>query len=192
MERKLSYVITNKEQFKNPVLCYLSIMQWMQEQGEDFIDYNERLVDGDEILDWLLEKKYITEEKYGSIKEDNETWIQDLLLGYESGVMKNGECSFTATKKSYQLIAEFISDREECRNELFEKTCTDAEYNCVYYDGEGKNILSACVYECDLLTGTMSKEEWLNQGWNADISFTDEYNYLYNMTIEEADIEDED
>ena len=33
----------------------------------------------------------------------------------------------------------------------------------------------------------MTKEEWLNQKWYADISFTDEYNYLREMSFEEAD-----
>lgn len=192
MERKLSYVITSPDEFKNPVVCYISIMQWMQEAGEDFIDQNESLVDGKEMLEWLLQKNYICNDIYDKVLGNDETWIQELLLGYETGVMNNGECSFTATKKSYQLISEFISEHEKCRNELFETTCTDAEYNCVYHDKDGKNILSACVYECDLQTGTMSKEEWLNQKWNADISFTDEYVFLKDMSIEEADVDDEE
>lgn len=190
MERKLSYVITDEKQLRNPVLCYISMMQWLREAGEDFIDQNENIVDGDDVLDWLLNKKYITKEKYDGVKAKGETWIQDLLLGYETGVMQNGESGITAQKKSYQLIAEYISEHDECIKELFKRTCTDGKYNNVYYDHERVNILSACVYEFDLLKNTMTKEEWLEQGWNANISFTDEYNYLSNMSIEEADVEE--
>ena len=46
------------------------------------------------------------------------------------------------------------------------------------YDAEDGYPICSHILEYDLETNTMTKEEWLRQKWNADISFTDEYNYL--------------
>lgn len=185
-ERTIAFVIKNPEELKNPVLCYTVMRQWEYEAGESFVDYNENIVKGNDILDWLLNKNYITKEKHISVIEKEETHLGDLLFGFETGVMQFGECCFPATNKSYQLLAEYISENEELRKKLFEETCINSEDNTTHTDDNG-NVISACILDYDLETNTMTKEEWLKQKWRADISFADEYKYLYNMTIEEAD-----
>ena len=86
-------IITNEEQLKNPVFVYAVMKQWLCEAGEDLIDCNESYINGDKILEWMLKKGYVTKEKHDQIIENEETWIQDLLLGYKTGVL-NGECNF--------------------------------------------------------------------------------------------------
>jgi len=192
--RKVEMIISNEEQLKNPVIVYSVITQWMREAGEDFIDTNESFIKGEEILEWMLNKGIVTKEKYDYVIENNETWIQDLLLGYETGLL-NGE-SFPSSNKAYQIISEYISESKELREKFIYYFCTSFSEDkgnksrggmSGSYDAEDGFPICAHILEIDLQTNTMTKEEWLNKKWYADISFTDEYNYLKEMSFEEAD-----
>ena len=189
-------IITNEEQLKNPVIVYTVMNQWMSEAGEDLIDYNESYIDGDKILEWMLKKGYVTKEKYNQVIENDETWIQDLLLGYETGVL-NGECGFPSNNKAYQVIAEYISEHKTLREEFIYLFCTSFDrdngdesrggMSASYDEEDGFPICSHIDDDFDLQEGTMLKEDWLKEKWWAEISYTDEYNYLKNMTFEECD-----
>ena len=120
--RKVEMIVINEEQLKNPVIVYSVITQWMREAGEDFIDTNESFIKGEAILDWILSKNYCIKEKYDYIIENDETWIQDLLLGYETGLL-NGE-SFPSSNKAYQIISEYISESKELRERFIYCFCT--------------------------------------------------------------------
>jgi len=193
--RKISTIITNEEQLKNPVMVYSVIIQWMREAGEDLIDTNESFIDGKDILQWMLHKEMITEEKYNTVIKNNETWIQDLLLGYETGLL-NGECDFPSNNKAYQIISEYISESKELREKFIYYFCISFDEDngdesrgmmSGSYDAEDGYPICSHILEYDLQTDIMTKKEWLKQKWNADISFTDEYNYLKEMSFEEAD-----
>ena len=188
-------IITNEEQLKNPVIVYAVMNQWMCEAGEDLIDYNESYIDGNEILEWMLQKGYVTKEKHDQVIENEETWIQDLLLGYETGVL-NGECDFPSHNKAYQVIAEYISEHKSLREEFIYLFCTSFDEDngdegrsgmSGSYDEEDGFPICSHIDDFDLQEGTMSKENWLKESWFAEISYTDEYNYLKNMTFEECD-----
>ena len=188
-------IIINEEQLKNPVIVYAVMNQWMCGAGEDLIDYNESYIDGNEILEWMLQKGYVTKEKHDQIIENEETWIQDLLLGYETGVL-NGECGFPSHNKAYQVIAEYISEHKTLREEFIYLFCTSFnkdngdESRCGMsgsYDAEDGHPICSHINDFDIQEGTMSKENWLKESWFAEISYTDEYNYLKNMTFEECD-----
>ena len=188
-------IITSEEQLKNPVIVYAVMNQWMCEAGEDLIDYNENYIDGDKILEWMLQKGYITKEKYDQVIENGETWIQDLLLGYETGVL-NGECDFPSNNKAYQVIAEYISEHKTLREEFIYLFCTSFDKDkgdesrsgmSSSYDAEDGYPICAHIDDFDLQEGTMSKEDWLQESYGAKISYTDEYNYLKDMTFEECD-----
>lgn len=193
--REVALIVKNEEELKNPAIVYSIIRQWEREAGEDFIDSNECFIDGKEILDWMLEKGIVDKEKYDHIIENNETWIQDLLLGYETGLL-NGECSFPSNDKAYQIISEYISESKELREKFIYDFCTsfDSEKGdesrgnmSGSYDDEDGFPICSHIFAYDLETNTMPKEEWLKNKWNADISFTDEYNFLKEMSFEEAD-----
>ena len=188
-------IITNEEQLKNPIIVYAVMNQWMCEAGEDLIDYNESYIDGDKILEWMLKKGYVTKEKHDQVIENEETWIQDLLLGYETGVL-NGECDFPSHNKAYQVIAEYISEHKTLREEFIYLFCTSFNKDngdesrggmSASHDAEDGFPICSHINDFDLQEGTMSKEDWLKESWFAEISYTDEYNYLKNMTFEECD-----
>jgi hypothetical protein len=194
--REVKLIVTNEEQLINPAIVYSVMIQWMREAGEDLIDTNESFIKGELILDWILEKGMISKEKYNQIIENKETWIQDLLLGYETGLLLNGESDFPANNKAYQVIAEYISESKELREKFIYYFCTSFSRNKGdkirggmggSYDSEDGFPICSHILEYDLQTNTMTKEEWLEQQGNADISFTDEYNYLKEMSFEEAD-----
>jgi len=190
--RKVSTIITNEKQPKNLVMVYSIIAQWMREAGEDLIDTNENFINGKDILDWMFNKNIITKKKYDYIIENNETWIQDLLLGFETGVLIYGNSSFPSLNKAYQVISEYISESKKLREKFVYNFCASFKNEIRggmsgSYDAEDGHPICAHILEYDLQTNTMTKEEWLKQKWNADISFTDEYNYLKEMSFEEAD-----
>ena len=58
---------------------------------------------------------------------------------------------------------------------------------CASYDADDGIPICAHILDYDLETNTMDYDEWLSKKWVADISFTDEYNYLKEMSFEEAD-----
>ena len=188
-------IITNEEQIKNPVIVYAVMNQWMCEVGEDLIDYNESYIDGDKILEWMLQKGYVKKEKYDQVIENKETWIQDLLLGYETGVL-NGECDFPSNNKAYQVIAEYISEHKTLREEFIYLFCTSFDKDkgdesrsgmSGSYDAKDGYPICTHIDDFDLQKGTMSKEDWLKESYAAKISYIDEYNYLKDMTFEECD-----
>ena len=169
--------------------------QWKRKAGEDLIDYNESYIDGDKILEWMLKKGYVTKDKYDQEIENEETLIQDLLLCYETGVL-NGECNFPSNHKAYQVIAEYISEHKTLREEFIYLFCTSFDRDngdesrsgmSASYDAEDGFPICSHIDNFDLQEGTMSKEDWLKEKWWAEISYTDEYNYLKNMTFEECD-----
>jgi hypothetical protein len=193
--RQVKMIVTNEEQLKNPAIVYSVIIQWMREAGEDFIDCNESFIDGEDVLEWMINEEMITVEKYTYILDKKETWIQDLLLGYETGVL-NGECQFPSNNKAYQIISDYISESKELREKFIYNFCTsfsdergDKSRGVMSgsYDSDDGIPKCAHILDYDLEIGTMTKEEWLNQKWFADISFTDEYCYLKEMSFEEAD-----
>jgi|688.fasta_scaffold346108_3 hypothetical protein len=193
--RKVEMIVTNEEQLKNSVIVYSIIIQWMREAGEDFIDTNESFIKGELILEWVLNKEIITKDKYDYIIENDEIWIQDLLLGYKTGLL-NGGCRFPSNNKAYQIIAEYISESKELREGFIYNFCTSFNTDngdksrggmSGSYDADDGLPICSHILEYDLQLNTMTKEEWLKQKWNADISFTDEYNYLKEMSFEEAD-----
>jgi len=55
----MSYIIKSPDELKDPFLCYCVFHRFMEEAGEDYIDYNERIVNGTPLLFWMLGKGYI-------------------------------------------------------------------------------------------------------------------------------------
>lgn len=170
--REVALIVKNEEELKNPVIVYSIIIQWIREAGEDFIDSNESFIDGELILDWMLNKGMVSQEKYDHIIENNETWIQDLLLGYETGLL-NGECSFPSNEKAYQIISEYISESKELREKFIYDFCTSFDSDrgdesrggmSGSYDDEDGFPICSHIFAYDLETNTMPKEEWLKKG----------------------------
>ena len=59
----MSYIIKSPEELKDPFLCYCVFQRFMEEAGEDYIDYNERIVNGTPLLFWMLGKGYISDKE---------------------------------------------------------------------------------------------------------------------------------
>ena len=192
---ELALCVKNELELKNPVIVYSVMIQFMREAGEDLIDQNEMMIDGRKILDWILKKGYTTKEKYNQIISNNEVWIQDLLLGFETGLLKYGECDFPSRDKAYQVIAEYISESEELRKKFIYDYCESFPVDhkeiragmCGSYDDENGIPICSKIQKYDLKRNTITKEQWLNKSWNTDYSFADEYYFLKDMSFEECD-----
>lgn len=50
----MSYIIKSPDELKDPFLCYCIFQRFMEEAGEDYIDYNECIVNGTPLLFWML------------------------------------------------------------------------------------------------------------------------------------------
>ena len=94
------------------------------------------------------------------------------------------------------MIAEYISEHKSLREEFIYLFCTSFNKDngdesrggmSGSHDAEDGFPICSHINDFDLQEGTMSKEDWLKERWFAEISYTDEYNCLKNMTFEECD-----
>lgn len=107
-------IVTNVNELNDPFVCYAIMMLYMNEAGEDFIDYNERIVSGWPFAMWLRGKGYITEiqlEQLSALAEPDLPMLQEILMddtlfpeSYGNGDISNW--------KAYQVLADYIRDRK--------------------------------------------------------------------------------
>ena len=80
----MSYIIKSPDELKDPFLCYCVFHRFMEEAGEDYIDYNERIVNGTPLLFWMLGKGYISDKETEEVlKRSNGRYI------YVSDILKD-------------------------------------------------------------------------------------------------------
>lgn len=214
MSRVLVKRISCADDFKNPLYCYITIRQLMYSMGEGFEDCTGGWPNALNLLEWLLQKNYITEKQYMRIRPTigKDKWgsPKDFLVGYgKFSLMENGESDFPAWTKGFQLLAEYISEHEDEREKHYQLIChhpwarteednesDDDDYDDLpvgsltysgWWNKEHFNFRVEDIYQDDLDTDTMTKEEWLKDGGVNGTSYADEYNFLSKMSIGEAD-----
>lgn len=99
---------------------YKIIRCWELDAGESFIEYfgdNFCGIDDNEIMEWMLQKGYITEEKLSIFKENDSKWktISECMNGYEVdyALFPYGECDEEANFKSELIIAEYLIEKNK-------------------------------------------------------------------------------
>lgn len=177
----MSYIIKSPEELKDPFLCYCIFQRFMEEAGEDYIDYNERIVNGTPLLFWMLGKGYISDKETEEVLErSNGKYI------YIQDVLKIGSA------KSYSILAEYMCQISEFRQRLYDSVNNNATWfeNHEFYKDENEISLACIISDENMIESKLHSLEKLKNMTVYefdDLSYKDQFNAVRNLTIKEAD-----
>ena len=190
----MSYIIKSPEELKNPFLCYCVFQRFIEEAGEDYIDYNEHIVNGTPLLFWMLGKGYISDKEIEEVLERRNgkyIYIQDVLQ--DDSIFKE---SYGGTEigsaKSYSILAEYMCQISEFRQRLYDSVNNNATgfENHEFYKDENEISLACIISDENMIE---SKLYFLEELKNMtvyefdNLSYKDQFNSVRNLTIKEAD-----
>ena len=186
-----NYIVENKEDLKDPFICYCVMMRFMEEAGEDYVDYNDLIIEPISFIAWMSKEGYITNEqadKLFCVK-----YIQDVICGGEILFPNTyGQGAFSEYK-CYQLLAEFMSYSERSRQMLYDSVNNKANYfdNGEFYKDENGISLACIIPESEFKIGLHDTSDFRNKTQREifDWTFAEMYHKVKDLTIEESDIE---
>lgn len=190
----MSYIIKSPDDLKDPFLCYCVFQRFMEEAGEDYIDYNECIVNGTPLLFWMLGKGYISNKEIEEVLERRNgkyIYIQDVLQ--DDSIFKES-CGDTSigSVKSYSILAEYMCQIYEFRQRLYDSVNNNATgfENYEFYKDENGISLACIISDENMIESKLySLEELKNMTvYEFDnLSYKDQFNAVRNLTIQEAD-----
>ena len=190
----MSYIIKSPEELKDPFLCYCVFQRFMEEAGEDYIDYNERIVNGTPLLFWMLGKEYISDKEIEEVLERRNgkyIYIQDVLQ--DDSIFKE---SYGGTEigsaKSYSILAEYMCQISEFRQRLYDSVNNNATgfENHEFYKDENEISLACIISDENMIESklhSLEKLKCMTVYEFDDLSYKDQFNAVRNLTIKEAD-----
>ena len=190
----MSYIIKSPEELKDPFLCYCVFQRFMKEAGEDYIDYNECIVNGTPLLFWMLGKGYISDKETEEVLERSNgkyIYIQDVLK--DDAIFKE---SFGDTEiglaKLYSILAEYMCQISEFRQRLYDSVNNNATgfIDDKFYKDENGISLACIISDENMVESKLYSLEELKCMTVYefdDLSYKDQFNAVRNLTIKESD-----
>ena len=184
----MPYIIKSPEELKDPFLCFCIFQRFWEEAEEDYIDYNEDIVNAYPFAMWLFGKGYIDNITIEKICNENNLCIQDILKGeflfpntYGEGEMSN--------LKAYSLLAEYMSSISKFRERLYDSVNDKAfNFNNDKFYTDNLGISLACIIPDEEMVDTGShQKENLNQCDISQLSYKEQWRIVTSMTIHESD-----
>lgn len=183
-------IIENEDDLNDSFLCYCVMMQFMKIAAEDYIDYNENIVNSIPFITWLNGRKYISNEQMDKLFSIDNLYLQKVLCGgdilfpitYGQGVFSEYKC--------YQLLSEYISCSKILRQRLYNSVTdkahafTDSEF----YKNEN-GISLACIISTEELMVGQHDLHYKNQRDTFKWTYAEMYDYVKNMSVKETDID---
>nr|WP_297940425.1 hypothetical protein [uncultured Lachnoclostridium sp.] len=190
----MSYIIKSPDELKEPFLCYCVFQRFMEEAGEDYIDYNERIVNGTPLLFWMLGKGYISGKETEEVLErTNGKYIYVQSILQDDSIFKEsyGGTAIGAAK-SYSILAEYMCQISEFRQRLYDSVNNKSTGFMDYKFYKDKNGISlACIISDEnMMENKLYSLEELKEMTVYefdDLSYKDQFNAVRNLTIKEAD-----
>nr|DAZ78678.1 MAG TPA: hypothetical protein [Caudoviricetes sp.] len=185
----MSYIIKSPDDLKDPFLCYCVFHRFMEEAGEDYIDYNELIVKPIPFVFWLKGRKEITNEQLEKLLKTK--YLEEVLQ--EEILFPNtyGESAISQSK-AYALLAEYVCQISEFRQRVWDSVNDKAdgfEDNQFYKDEDGISL--ACIVDDEDMVET--KQYNLNDLKNMTsyefnkLSYKEQFNAVTKLSIEEVD-----
>ena len=185
----MSYIIKSPDDLKDPFLCYCVFHRFMEEAGEDYIDYNELIVKPIPFVFWLKGRKEITNEQLENLLKIK--YLEEVL--HEEMLFPNtyGE-SVISHSKAYVLLAEYVCQISEFRQRVWDSVNNKAdgfEDDQFYKDENGISL--ACIIDNEDMVET--KQYNLNDLKNMTsyefnkLSYKEQFNTVTKLSIEEVD-----
>lgn len=189
----MSYIIKSADELKDPFLCYCVFRKFIAEAEEDYIDYNESIINSIPFIFWLRGRNDINNEQLETfLSSQHGICIQDVLKDDVLFPNTYGD-SFLSDIKAYTLLAEYMCQLKEFRTRLWNSVndeATNFENESFYKDSNGNSL--ACIIEENKINDTgYSYEDVLNMPIHKmwELSYKDQFNIGIKMTIKDADIE---
>lgn len=184
----MSYIIKSPDELKDPFLCYCIFQRFMEEAGEDYIDYNELIVKPISFIFWLKGRKEITNEQLEKLLKTK--YLEEVL---EEELFPNtyGEAEISQSK-AYVLLAEYMCQISEFRQRVFDSVNDKAdsfEDSQFYKDENGISL--ACIIDDENMIET--KQYNFDDLKNMTLyefnklSYKEQFNAVKKLSIKEAD-----
>lgn len=189
----MSYIIKSADELKDPFLCYCVFRKFIEEAGEDYIDYNESIINSIPFIFWLRGRNDINNEQLETfLSNQYKICLQDVLKDEVLFSNTYGD-SFLSDIKAYTLLAEYMCQLKEFRTRLWNSVndeATNFENESFYKDSNDNSL--ACIIEENELndTGYSYKDVLdmpIHKMWK--LSYKNQFNIGIKMTIRDADIE---
>lgn len=191
----MSYIIKSADELKDPFLCYCVFRKFIAEAGEDYIDYNESIINSIPFIFWLRGRNDINNTQLETfLSSQYKICMQDVLKDDVLFQNTYGD-SFLSDIKAYTLLAEYMCQLKEFRTRLWNSVNDEATNfeNESFYKDSNDNSLACVIEESELKDTGCSYEDVLNMKAPKmyELSYKDQFNIGLKMSIKDADIEEE-
>lgn len=189
----MSYIIKSADELKDPFLCYCVFRKFIEEAGEDYIDYNESIINSIPFIFWLRGRNDINNEQLETfLSNQYKICLQDVLKDEELFPNTYG-ASFLSDIKAYTLLAEYMCQLKEFRTRLWNSVNDEATNfeNESFYKDSNDNSLACIIEENELNDTGYSYKDVLDMPVHkmCELSYKNQFNIGIKMTIRDADIE---
>lgn len=189
----MSYIIKSADELKDPFLCYCIFRSFIDEAHEDYIDYNDDIINAIPFLFWLKGRNDITNEQLENcLNKRHKLYLSDVLKDDILFPNTFGG-SFLSDIKAYTLLAEYMCQVKTFRERLWDSVNDDApnfEDGTFYQDDKG-NSLACIIEDSDMVKHVVHYSEILNMSVYETfrLSYKDQFGLGINMTVTDADAE---
>lgn len=189
----MSYIIKSADELKDPFLCYCVFRKFIEEAGEDYIDYNESIINSIPFIFWLRGRNDINNEQLETfLSNPFGICIQKVLKDEVLFPNTYGD-SFLSNIKAYTLLAAYMCQLKEFRTRLWNSVNDEATNfeNESFYKDSNNNSLACIIEENELNDTGYSYEDVLDMPIHKmwELSYKNQFNIGIKMTIRDADIE---
>lgn len=189
----MSYIIKSADELKDPFLCYCVFRKFIEEAGEDYIDYNESIINSIPFIFWLRGRNDINNEQLETfLSNQYKICLQDVLKDEWLFPNTYGD-SFLSDIKAYTLLAEYMCQLKEFRTRLWNSVNDEATNfeNESFYKDSNDNSLACIIEENELNDTGYSYKDVLDMPVHKmfELSYKNQFNIGIKMTIRDADIE---
>lgn len=185
----MSYIIKSPDELKDPFLCYCIFQRFMEEEGEDYIDYNELIVKPIPFIFWLKGRKEITNEQLEKLLKTK--YLEEVLE--EEILFPNtyGEAEISQSK-AYVLLAEYVCQISEFRQRVWDSVNDKADSfeDSQFYKDENGISLACIIDDEDMIeTKQYNFDDLKNMTLYEfnKLSYKEQFNAVKKLSIEEAD-----
>lgn len=186
----MSYIIKSPEELKDPFLCYCVFSRFMKEAGEDYIDYNEHIVNGTPLLFWMLGKGYISDKETEEVLNKSNgkyIYVSDILKDDIIFKESYGDTSI-GSAKSYSILAEYMCQISEFRQRLYDSVNDNATgfMDEKFYKDENGISLACIISDENMIESklySLKELKCMTVYEFDDLSYKDQFNAVRNLTI---------
>lgn len=189
----MAHIIRSENDLKDPFRCYCIFQRFIEEAGEDYIDYNDDIIDPVPFVCWMKGRGDISEDQFEKLMNiKGNFYFQEVLNDKYLFPNTYGD-SVLAQIKIYTILAEYMCQLSNFRKKLWASVhdeATNFEDEKFYTDENGISL--ACIIDNgqmrplrnffykDVLT--MSLEDF------DKLSYKTEFNLGREMSFEQADV----